>query len=132
MAAYIQPTAYPTQNGASCLRLLSSTPREEKGPYLTHARDFAQLLYHRTFPTHTPFPLPFALVLPCAPSESGGRVITRDLSCAHAPWQEFFRRINSKAIVVMLVVDTKPVILTRSLHNNHMDGVKGRLRNPAA
>ena len=41
--------------------------------------------------------------------------------------QEFLARINSKAIVVMLVVDTKPAILP-NFHNDHMDALKRQLR----
>jgi len=40
---------------------------------------------------------------------------------------EFLARINSKAIVVMLVVDTKPAILP-NFHNDHMDALKRQLR----
>ena len=35
--------------------------------------------------------------------------------------------MNSKAVVVMVVVDTKPVILP-NFHNAHMDSVKWQLR----
>lgn len=41
--------------------------------------------------------------------------------------QEFLARINSKAIVVMLVVDTKPATLP-NFHNDHMDALKRQLR----
>lgn len=41
--------------------------------------------------------------------------------------QDFLARINSNAIVVMLVVDTKPAILP-NFHNDHMDELKRQLR----
>ena len=52
-------------------------------------------------------------------------------ACCACLGQEFLGRINSKAVVVMVVVDTKPVILP-NLHNGHMDGVKRQLRKVAA
>ena len=39
--------------------------------------------------------------------------------------------MHSRAVVAMVVVDTKPVILP-NLHNGHMDGVKWQLRKVAA
>ena len=45
------------------------------------------------------------------------------LSCGQA----FLRRMDSRAVVAMIVVDTKPVILP-NLHNDHMTNLKRQLR----
>ena len=41
--------------------------------------------------------------------------------------QAFLGSINSRAVVAMVVVDTKPVILP-NLHNDHMTNLKRQLR----